>query len=142
MAIRPILIDKRSPFIEENCALCKEPFQLGEEIIVCPEDATRHHVACWRANGYRCTAYGCTGYGRPVQRRQTFLRQVSLMPDPPQLIGDGIEIGTVPLDDPHDRFALDARGAQFGPESFSQVTSGIGFGGFRCCRRFGLVQRR
>lgn len=71
MALRPILIDKRSPFIEENCALCKEPFQLGEEIIVCPEDATRHHVACWRANGYRCTAYGCTGYGRPVQRRHT-----------------------------------------------------------------------
>ena len=66
MAIRPLLIDKRSPFVGEHCALCKEPFSPGEEIIVCPEDATRHHVYCWRANGNRCAAFGCRGRGEPI----------------------------------------------------------------------------
>ena len=53
MAIRPILIDEDSPFSGENCALCKEPFASGEEIVVCPDDATRHHIQCWIANGNR-----------------------------------------------------------------------------------------
>lgn len=68
MAIRPVLIDKQSPFVGESCALCKEPFNPGEEIIICPQDATRHHVHCWRANGDRCTAYGCSGRGSPIGR--------------------------------------------------------------------------
>ena len=68
MAIRPVLIDKRSPFVGESCALCKEPFAPGEEIIVCPEDATRHHTHCWRANQNHCAAYGCGGHGVPVVR--------------------------------------------------------------------------
>jgi hypothetical protein len=63
MVIRPILVDEHSPFLEESCALCKEPFALEEEIVVCPDDATRHHVLCWEANDNRCTAYGCTGRG-------------------------------------------------------------------------------
>jgi hypothetical protein len=69
MAIRPILIDAQSPFIEESCALCKEPFNAGQEIIVCPDDAARHHLDCWRANGDRCSAYGCQGSGAPIVRR-------------------------------------------------------------------------
>lgn len=69
MAIRPVLIDKASPFLGESCALCKEPFAPGQEIIICPEDASRHHVHCWRANGDRCSAYGCEGRGRPILRR-------------------------------------------------------------------------
>ncbi|HSM56523.1 MAG TPA: RING finger protein [Candidatus Sulfomarinibacteraceae bacterium] len=68
MAIRPILIDKQSPFLGESCALCKEPFAPGQEIIVCPEDATRHHVHCWRANNDRCAAYGCSGGGDVIRR--------------------------------------------------------------------------
>lgn len=32
-------------------------------MVVCPEDATRHHVHCWRAHGDKCTAYGCEGHG-------------------------------------------------------------------------------
>ncbi|MFW6182997.1 MAG: RING finger protein [Chloroflexota bacterium] len=68
MAIRPILIDKQSPFLGESCALCKEPFSPGQEIIVCPEDATRHHVHCWRANDNRCAAYGCSGRGDVIRR--------------------------------------------------------------------------
>lgn len=63
MAIRPVLVDKGSPFLGESCALCKQPFAPGDEIAICPEDATRHHVHCWQANGNKCTAYGCTGYG-------------------------------------------------------------------------------
>lgn len=68
MAIRPLLIDKGSPFVGEHCALCREPFSPGEEIIVCPEDGTRHHVYCWRANGNQCAAYGCRGHGEPIER--------------------------------------------------------------------------
>lgn len=63
MALRPIPVDGESPFLGDNCALCKEPFAEGELLIVCPDDATRHHVDCWRANGNRCTAYGCNGRG-------------------------------------------------------------------------------
>lgn len=63
MALRPVPIDTDSPFLEESCALCKETFQTGDEIVVCPDDATRHHVACWQANGSKCTAYGCKGAG-------------------------------------------------------------------------------
>jgi len=66
MALRPVLVDKRSPFLGEACALCKQPFSPGEEIVICPEDATRHHVHCWNANGNRCTAYGCRGQGEVV----------------------------------------------------------------------------
>ena len=68
MAIRPILIDKQSPFLGESCALCKEPFAPGQEIIICPEDATRHHVHCWRMNNNRCAAYGCSGHGSVITR--------------------------------------------------------------------------
>lgn len=63
MAIRPVVVDKRSPFLGEACALCKAPFGPGDELAICPEDATRHHVHCWHANGDKCTAYGCTGKG-------------------------------------------------------------------------------
>jgi hypothetical protein len=63
MALRPVLVDKRSPFLGEACALCKQPFGPGDELVVCPEDATRHHVYCWRAHGDKCTAYGCEGRG-------------------------------------------------------------------------------
>lgn len=68
MAIRPVLIDKQSPSLGENCALCKEPFAPGEEIIICPHDATPHHVRCWRANDDGCAAYGCSGRGEPIAR--------------------------------------------------------------------------
>ena len=63
MAIRPVAVDKQSPFLGEACALCKQPFGPGDELAICPEDATRHHVHCWRANRNKCTAYGCTGHG-------------------------------------------------------------------------------
>jgi len=61
--IRPVKIDRESPFRGEACALCKETFKVGEELVICPEDASRHHTHCWRANGNKCTAYGCTGTG-------------------------------------------------------------------------------
>jgi hypothetical protein len=63
MALEPVLIDKRSPFLGEACALCKQPLAPGDELIICPEDATRHHSQCWRANGNKCSAYGCRGQG-------------------------------------------------------------------------------
>ncbi|MGH2535902.1 MAG: RING finger protein [Candidatus Promineifilaceae bacterium] len=63
MALRPLAVTKDTPFLGEACALCKGPFAPGDELVICPEDATRHHVACWRANSNRCTAFGCAGRG-------------------------------------------------------------------------------
>jgi hypothetical protein len=68
--IRATLIDKQSPFLGEECALCKHPFAPGEEIVICPEDGSRHHARCWQANGDKCTAYGCLGSG-PVITTQS-----------------------------------------------------------------------
>ncbi len=61
--IRPVKVDEESPFRGEGCALCKESFTVGDELVICPEDASRHHSHCWQANGSKCTAYGCTGTG-------------------------------------------------------------------------------
>lgn len=67
--IRPVLVDKESPFRGEDCALCKETFTPGDEIVICPDDGSRHHAHCWRANGSKCTAYGCPGFGEVLPRR-------------------------------------------------------------------------
>jgi len=64
--IRATLVDKQSPFLGEECALCKHPFAPEDEIVICPEDSCRHHVHCWRANDNKCTAYGCLGRGEVV----------------------------------------------------------------------------
>jgi hypothetical protein len=64
--IRATLIDKQSPFLGEECALCKHPFAPEEEIVICPEDGSRHHARCWQANGNKCTAYGCLGSGEVI----------------------------------------------------------------------------
>lgn len=61
--IRPLRVGRNSHFLEEGCALCKQTFVQGDEVVVCPEDGSRHHVHCWRANNNRCTAYGCQGKG-------------------------------------------------------------------------------
>ncbi|CUS05248.2 protein of unknown function [Candidatus Promineifilum breve] len=61
--IRAHRIDETSVFLEQTCALCKQAFVAGDEIVVCPADGSRHHVHCWQANDNKCTAYGCTGTG-------------------------------------------------------------------------------
>jgi hypothetical protein len=68
MTVRPVVIEPDSPFIGEACALCKEGFLPGDQLIICPLDAVRHHRACWEANGNKCTAYGCTGEGEIGRR--------------------------------------------------------------------------
>ncbi|MBE2221785.1 MAG: hypothetical protein IAF02_09605, partial [Anaerolineae bacterium] len=62
--IRPLRVSSRSAFLEQQCALCKEAFVAGDEIIICPEDGARHHTDCWQANGFKCSAFGCTGTGQ------------------------------------------------------------------------------
>ena len=62
--IRPIRVDEQSPFLGDACALCKAPFAPGDELVVCPEDASRHHSQCWEANNNHCAAYGCLGNGQ------------------------------------------------------------------------------
>jgi len=61
--IRAHHIGDSSTFLGQTCALCKQEFVSGDEIIICPEDGSRHHAGCWQANGNRCTAYGCRGEG-------------------------------------------------------------------------------
>jgi hypothetical protein len=62
--IRPLRVSSRSAFLEQQCALCKEEFIAGDEIVICPGDGARHHTHCWEANGYKCCAFGCTGDGQ------------------------------------------------------------------------------
>lgn len=59
----PITVDKQSPFLGEECALCKDPLTPGDVVIICPQDGSRHHDRCWIANGNKCAAYGCMGHG-------------------------------------------------------------------------------
>lgn len=61
--IRAHRIGDSSTFLGQTCALCKQEFDVGDEIVICPEDGSRHHVHCWQANGNKCTAYGCKGEG-------------------------------------------------------------------------------
>jgi len=62
--IRPLRVSSRSAFLEQQCALCKETFVPGDDLVICPEDGARHHAACWQANGYKCSAFGCPGKGQ------------------------------------------------------------------------------
>ncbi|MCA9985297.1 MAG: hypothetical protein KDE09_03805 [Anaerolineales bacterium] len=61
--VRVIPIHDESPFLGEECALCRSAFMPGDEVIVCPECRARHHVHCWTAFDNRCTAFGCAGRG-------------------------------------------------------------------------------
>ncbi len=68
--LSPITVTKQSPFLGDECVLCKNPFAPGDEIIVCPEDSSRHHTHCWRTNGNKCAAYGCRGRGEIVSEAE------------------------------------------------------------------------
>jgi hypothetical protein len=68
--IRPVLVNESSPFLGDDCALCKEPFVDGDKLVICPQDGSRHHQACWEANGNHCTAFGCEGQGEVVEGNQ------------------------------------------------------------------------
>ena len=61
--ISPIPIESHAADPGEHCALCKQAFVLGDEIISCPVDGARHHHACWQANNNHCSALGCSGQG-------------------------------------------------------------------------------
>lgn len=61
--LSPVTVTKQSPFLGEECALCKNPFAPGDEVVICRDDGSRHHTHCWRANGSKCAAYGCRGRG-------------------------------------------------------------------------------
>ncbi len=61
--IRAHHIGETSTFLGQTCALCKQEFAAGDEIVICPADGSRHHVGCWQANNNKCTAYGCRGEG-------------------------------------------------------------------------------
>ena len=76
--IAPTIVNKRSTHLGAECALCKELFAPNDEIVICPEDGTRHHARCWQANGNHCTALGCDGDG-------VLQTAVSPTPQAPQL---------------------------------------------------------
>jgi len=76
----PIPVDKYSPFLGEECALCKDPLSPGDFAVICPEDGSRHHVRCWVANGNKCAAYGCQGHGEIVSSDAEPLTSTLLSP--------------------------------------------------------------
>ncbi len=76
--LQPVTVDKHSPFLGEECALCKDPLTPGDVAIICPADGSRHHDRCWIANGNKCAAYGCQGHGEI-----TPLLNSPLAPSPP-----------------------------------------------------------
>lgn len=95
--IRPVPVNESSPFLGDQCALCKAPFEVDDKLVICPEDGSRHHRECWEANGNRCTAYGCAGQGEVVEAR---LRSgarpyIQNAPDPAQM-GRFSKVRTMP----------------------------------------------
>lgn len=89
MAIRPQLIGEYSFSLGERCALCKERFLVGDEVIICPADGTPHHVHCWQANDNACSAYGCTGSGQPILRTPV-VEEATVESDEPAIEGEVI----------------------------------------------------
>ncbi|MCA9954249.1 MAG: hypothetical protein KC434_05990 [Anaerolineales bacterium] len=80
--LSPVTVTKQSPFLGEECALCKNPFAPGDEVIICPDDGSRHHTHCWRANGSKCAAYGCRGRGE-IEVEETAVPEPSATQPPP-----------------------------------------------------------
>ena len=62
-----LAIDKNSPFLGEECPFCEHPFAPGDEVIICPECAARHHIHCWRTNNGRCAVADCPGADIPAE---------------------------------------------------------------------------
>lgn len=57
----PIVVEKGTEPLGEHCALCKQPFTRGDEVIPCPACGAVHHTYCWVANHNHCTTLGCAG---------------------------------------------------------------------------------
>jgi len=102
--IRPHRIGETSAFLGQSCALCKQEFDVGDQIVVCPEDGSRHHVNCWEANNNHCTAYGCTGEGEVGVPQPTMGRSPSpgspRPPARPRIITQAPEPATRPRTTP------------------------------------------
>ncbi len=100
--LAPITITKQSPFLGEECVLCKNPFAPGDEVVICPEDSSRHHTHCWRANGSECAAYGCRGRGG--------IEVEAPVPEPsPEEPQNQQPINPVPTNEPNGRLQRTAR---------------------------------
>jgi hypothetical protein len=67
--IQALIVQHNSPLLNQECALCHEPFDVGDRVVICPIDATRHHTQCWEVNGNQCVALGCEGAGPVLSER-------------------------------------------------------------------------
>lgn len=81
-----LAIDKNSPFLGEECPFCEHPFAPGDEVIICPECAARHHTHCWQTNNGRCAVDGCTGADIPDEENieETVAEESTAVSPPPQ----------------------------------------------------------
>lgn len=61
--LNALIVQRNSPLLEQECALCHHPFDMGDRVVICPVDGTRHHVQCWETNGNHCVALACEGAG-------------------------------------------------------------------------------
>lgn len=67
--LQALIVQRNSPLLEQECALCHQLFDIGDRVVICPQDATRHHSQCWETNGNHCVALACEGAGA-VQSEQ------------------------------------------------------------------------
>lgn len=98
--VRAHRISAESSFLGQNCALCKQAFDVGDAIVICPEDGSRHHDHCWQANGNRCTAYGCTGQGEIGVSVGSSRRRQPPSPTQPTIIPNPAATGRAPSSPP------------------------------------------
>lgn len=77
-----LAIDKNSPFLGEECPFCEHPFAPGDEVIICPECATRHHIHCWQTNNGRCAVEDCRGEDIPEEDEVETVAEETAVPLP------------------------------------------------------------
>lgn len=66
--IHRVQVEENSFLVGQLCALCHAEIRPEDVLIICPEDGTRHHLACWEANNNQCVSLGCLGRGKPSQK--------------------------------------------------------------------------
>lgn len=66
--IHRVQVEENSFLVGQLCALCHAEIRPEDVLVICPEDGTRHHVACWQANNNQCVSLGCPGRGAVSQK--------------------------------------------------------------------------
>jgi hypothetical protein len=69
---KPVKISAAEEVICPFCGVIIDK-HVCESVVVCPSCDTPHHLACWAANGDRCTTPGCEGSGDAKKLARTII---------------------------------------------------------------------